>query len=107
MQRNSLNLFWRLEFPFTKNLIPLAGKDKLQIISEGRSGKAYYQYGEHTFGMYWEISGVSEYDLLFFFESVTQWSVPAGKLIAPEEKAVLRKELMDCLKKQRIRAELV
>lgn len=82
-------------------------KDKLQIVSEGRSGQAYYQHGDHTLGMYWEISGVPQYDLLIFFESVTQWSVPLGKPITPQEKAVLKEELIKCLKRRKIRAELV
>lgn len=74
--------------------------------SNGRAGTIYYVEKGQICEMYYEISGVKEFDILIWFDLLSDWILPERKAIKFEEKEAIKEKLVDWLKQKRIRAEL-
>jgi hypothetical protein len=81
-------------------------KEGFHMPGNGRGGTLYYVRDRKVGEIYWEISGVPQYDLLIAVNSVNHWALPAPQTMTEAEKQKLRDELEVWLKKQRIRADL-
>lgn len=91
------------------------GKDKLNsfitvngfhIKSHGRSGTIYYIEDRKVLEIDFEISGVKQYDILIFYDSVYDWVLPNKIKISERQKAEIRERLAEWLRFKNIRAEL-
>lgn len=60
-------------------------KGPVTQISHGRCGELRYQEGARYAEAYYEISGVSKYDLLVWLSNIKVWS--DGSTIEPDEKS--------------------
>ena len=56
--------------------------------------------------IYFEISGVKEFDILIFFEQLNQWELPNRKVMLENEKEVIKEKLSIWLGKEKIKADL-
>jgi hypothetical protein len=62
--------------------------------AKGRSGFVYYREGNHVLEIYWEMSGVPQYDILIAPLEIIRWTSPADQPIPPEK----RRQIVDGLK---------
>jgi len=63
--------------------------------SRGRDGFVYFREEDRVLELYWEISGVDDYDWLLSLESTKQWAHPKGE--NPSE--AKRQEIIDALER--------
>ncbi len=63
------------------------------VRSHGRSGFVYFREQERVLELYWEISGVEDYDWLLSLEATRTWAHPKGARVAQAE----RQKIIDAL----------
>jgi hypothetical protein len=90
-------------------------KDKLEQIleqndfhlkSQGRAGTIYYIDDGSVLEIGFEMSGVPQYDLLLFFDTIETWNIPKGKPLNANQKKQIRDQLLQWLKTKGITADL-
>ena len=74
--------------------------------SNGRQGTIYFVDQGKTCEIYYEISGVKEYDILIWFDKLNEWILPHLEAINPIDKQRIKSELQKWLDSKKIRAEL-
>ena len=72
----------------------------------GRVGTIYYVEKGKVCELYYEISGVKEFDILISFEQLKEWTLPKINVISKNDKYKIKKELLTWLVANKIRAEL-
>src|SRR5881227_2216634 len=73
--------------------------------ADGRSGFVYYREGDQILEIYWEMSGVPEYDVLISLSEIQKWTRPDGLPIPPQKKDQLISGLKDFLLARKIRPD--
>jgi hypothetical protein len=53
------------------------------------------------------MSGVPQYDLLIYFDTLKGWTIPMGESFAPNEQSTIKEKLLEWLKNKRIKSDLV
>lgn len=76
------------------------------IKDHGRSGMIYFVENEKFCEIYYEISGVSQYDILIFFDSLSEWAFPQKKEMMDNEKEAIKESLAIWLQIKKIKADL-
>lgn len=76
------------------------------IKSHGRGGTIYYIEDWKVLEIDFEISGVKQYDILIFYDSVYYWVLPNKTKISERQKAEIKERLAEWLKIEKTRAEL-
>lgn len=74
--------------------------------SNDRQGTIYFVDKGKTCELYYEISGVKEYDILIWFDQLNEWILPQVETIKPIDKLRIKRELHKWLDSKNIRAEL-
>jgi hypothetical protein len=72
---------------------------------DGRSGFVYYREGDQILEIYWEMSGVPQYDVLISLSEVQKWTSPDGLPIPSQKKDQIVSGLKDFLLARKIRAD--
>jgi hypothetical protein len=72
---------------------------------DGRSGFVYYREGAQILEIYWEMSGVRQYDVLISLSEIQKWTRPEGASISPEKKQQIITGLKDFLAAKKIRPD--
>ena len=89
-------------------------KDKVERLSKingfhdkpsGRQGTIYFVDNGKVCELYYEISGVKEYDILIWFDQLNDWFLPKTETITTIDKQKIKKELQSWLDSKNIRAE--
>jgi hypothetical protein len=62
------------------------------IKDHGRSGMIYFVENDKFCEIYYEISGVSQYDILIFFDSLSEWAFPQKKEMMDYEKEAIKEK---------------
>ncbi len=97
---------WKVQRWKKDKVTEILKKDGFIIKPDGRSGTIYYVEKERLCEIEFEISGVSQFDILIYFDSLNKWSRPNNTVMLIPEKNDIRKELIIWLEKEKIRAEL-
>lgn len=97
---------WEKERREEDDVNKLINKDGFHLISRGRSGTVYYVNSGRICEIYFEISGVEKYDLLFWFEDLKNWFYPEKVTILTDEKNKIKTEFEIWLKTKKIRTDL-
>lgn len=84
----------------------LLAKDGFHIMNHGRSGSIYYIEEGKMCEVYFEISGVPNYDITISFDQLQNWSLPQVSSLDPDKKKLIKTELISWLKKESIRNDL-
>jgi hypothetical protein len=74
--------------------------------AEGRSGFVYYREGDHVLEIYWEMSGVPQYDILIAPLEITKWTSPGDQTIPPEKRQQIVDGLRTYLLARKIRPDI-
>ena len=72
----------------------------------GRADTIYYIENEKVLEIYFEMSGVAQYDMLVYFDSLKGWTFPKDEPFAFQEQSKIREKLIEWLKSKRIRSDL-
>lgn len=86
-----------------KDLLKING---FHIKHNGRAGIIYYIDEGKVLEIYFEMSGVPQYDLLLYFDTLTGWTIPKGESFAPKEQSAIKEKLLECLKSKRIKSDV-
>jgi len=73
--------------------------------ADGRSGYVYYREGERVLEIYWEMSGVPEYDILISLSEIRNWTTPEAVLIPSDKRDQIISGLKEFLVASRIRPD--
>jgi len=73
----------------------IAQKNGFHLKNHGRSGTVYYVESEKVCEIYFEISGVPEYDLIFYFDSLENWFLPTDVTMASKDKEKIKLQFID------------
>lgn len=65
------------------------------FVSRGRSGFVYFRARDRVLELYWEVSGVEDYDWLLSLEATKVWAYPKDQRVAEAE----REEIVDALER--------
>ena len=82
----------------------LIKKDGFYDKPSGRSGTIYHADQRKLCEIDLEISGVKQYDILIYFDSLKEWILPFKKLMTTEEKAEIKEKLKPWLQNENINA---
>ena len=97
---------WKAKRRKRDNVDQLINKNGFHIKDSGRAGTIYYvetgKYCEIDF----ELSGVDKFDILIFFDSLTDWVLPDKQLMNTDEKGELKNKLKSWLTSKNIRADV-
>lgn len=84
----------------------LIKQNGFHLKSQGRDGTIYYVNNGKLLEIYFEMSGVPEYDLLLSFDSIKSWAIPKNEDLSLTQKKEIRKLLLEWLKESQIRSDL-
>lgn len=73
--------------------------------AEGRSGAVFYKRDERILELYWEMSGVPEYDILLSTEEIRFWKYPQEEKIENPERDQIVRSLELWLRKENLRSD--
>jgi hypothetical protein len=73
--------------------------------ADGRSGFLYYREGEQILEIYWEMSGVPQYDSLISLSEIRNWTKPEQTAIPCDKRNQIISGLKDFLLASRIRPD--
>ena len=97
---------WQIDHWKKDKVNKLIQKDGFYLKPDGRSGTIYFVEENKLSQIYFEISGVKEFDILIFFEQLNQWELPNRKVMLENEKEVIKEKLSIWLGKEKIKADL-
>ncbi|HVX91193.1 MAG TPA: Imm74 family immunity protein [Candidatus Paceibacterota bacterium] len=73
--------------------------------SHGRSGFVYFRERERVLELYWEISGVEDYDWLLSLEATKSWAHPKEEKVPEAERQRIVDALESWLASKKIRTD--
>ncbi|MBI2812919.1 MAG: hypothetical protein HYX71_01385 [Opitutae bacterium] len=73
--------------------------------AEGRSGAIFYKRDEHVLELYWEMSGVPDYDILLWIDESYFWTYPKKEKIEDTERDQIIRALDLWLRKENLRSD--
>jgi hypothetical protein len=97
---------WKLERWKKDKIESLVKKEGFHLKEQGRSGTIYFVEKGKFCEIDLEISGVSQYDILIFFDGLSEWVFPSKKEMTDTEKEEIKEKLVIWLKIKKIKAEL-
>lgn len=97
---------WKLKRWKKDKVEELINKDGFHMKTEGRSGTIYFVEEKKLCEIYYEISGVKEFDILIFFDQLTEWQLPNKKVMVKKEMEKIQEKLILWLKEKRIKSDL-
>jgi hypothetical protein len=80
--------------------------DGFYIKTEFRSGTIYFVEKAKVCEIYFELSGVTQFDILVFFDDLVEWFLPSKIKMSEIEIKEIKKKLIIWLKKEKIRSDL-
>jgi hypothetical protein len=84
----------------------LLNTEGFHIKDHGRAGIIYFVENEKFCEIDFEISGVSQYDILVFFDRLSEWAFPLKKKMTGIEKEVIKDKLVIWLNLKKIKSDL-
>ena len=81
-------------------------KNGFHIESRGREGNIYYAEDGRRCEIYFEISGVDQFDILVYFDSLAEWTLPVKERISVTDKERIRDLLRRFLADNNIRGQI-
>jgi len=97
---------WKVEQRSKDQVELLINKDGFHLKPHGRDGMVYYAEQGKLCEIYFEISGVPQFDLLFEFSRLGSWFYPENLPISETEKEEIKQKFVTWLKKEKIRGNL-
>ena len=97
---------WTSERHKNDNLDELLTQDGFYLKSHGSAGTIYYIDNGGVLEIFFEMSGVPQYDLLLFFDNIDTLSIPKNEPLNVGQKTKIREQLLDWLKSKGISTDL-
>ncbi len=80
--------------------------DGFEMVGSGRSGGITYRRGHRKVELYWERSGVPQYDIVFAPVDLRHWDEPKGEAIPRHEQIEILHKLRSWTRSQGIRSDI-
>ena len=90
----------------SKDKTLMKNENQFKMNRSGRSGSITYQSGDKKIEIYWEMSGVPEYDILLAPIDLKEWYNPKGVKIPLEVQMQILQELRSWFKEQNLKTEI-
>jgi hypothetical protein len=74
--------------------------------ASGRDGFVYYREGDKLLELYWEMSGVDEYDVLLSLNGLREWALPDVEPVDPAKQEEILAALRSWLAANKVRAQI-
>lgn len=97
---------WKNERREKDSVEQLIKIDGFHDIPNGRTGTIYYVKNGKVCELHYEISGVLGFDILIYFDQLTEWVLPEVESMSFIDKQSLKLELQNWLNSNQIRARL-
>jgi hypothetical protein len=97
---------WQNERRHKDKLDNLVKENGFHIKYHGRAGIIYYIDNGKVLEIGFELSGVKQYDLLLYFDTLNGWTIPRNELFAFKEQSIIKEKLLEWLKAKRIKPDL-
>ena len=97
---------WISERRQKDNFDKLIKIDGFHIKYHGRAGLIYYIENGRVLEIDFEMSGVPQYDLLLYFDTLKGWTIPKNEPFAFKQQSEIKERLLDWLKSKRIKSDL-
>ena len=81
-------------------------KDGFHLKPDGRNGTIYFVENKQLCQIYFENSAVKEFDILIFFDKLSEWKLPQKKTLLENEKIQIREKLIIWLNKNKLKSDL-
>lgn len=98
---------WSLERRQKDGLDTFINQDGFHLKGKGqRSGTIYYIDMGKVCEIFFEMSGVPEFDIIIYFNQVNEWTLPIIIAFSKQEKGNIKEELLNWLGKENIKTKL-
>jgi hypothetical protein len=97
---------WQIDHWKKDKINMLIKKDGFHLKEDGRAGTIYYVEENKLCQIFFEISGVKQFDILIFFEQLKQWELPVKKNLSDNEIEEIKEKLLIWLQKKNIKSDL-
>lgn len=97
---------WASERHRKDKLNELLKVNGFHIKHHGRSGMIYYIDDGKVLEISFEMSGVRQYDLLLYFDTIKGWTIPKNEPFAFNQQSEIRERLLEWLKSKRLKSDL-
>ena len=97
---------WKIKRWKKDNVEKIITQNGFHLKPEGRNGTIYFVKESQVCEIYFESSAVKEFDILIFFERLTEWELPEKKTLLEIEKKEILEKLMIWLKEKKIKSDL-
>ncbi|MFC5683825.1 hypothetical protein ACYE2N_01660 [Flavobacterium sp. MAHUQ-51] len=97
---------WKIERWKKDNIEEIVKLDGFHIKPDGRNGTIYFVKENKVCEIYFESSAVKEFDILIFFEQLTEWELPKRKPIIENEKKEIFEKILIWLEDKKIKSDL-
>jgi hypothetical protein len=97
---------WQIDHWKKDKVDKLIKIDGFHLKEDGRAGTIYYVEENKLCQIFFEISGVKQFDILIFFEQLKQWELPVKKNLSDNEIEEIKEKLLIWLQKKNIKSDL-
>jgi hypothetical protein len=97
---------WKIEKWKKDKVDDLLNDDGFHLKQDFRGGTIYFVDNGKVCEIYFELSGVTQFDILVFFENLVEWSFPLKTKMTEIEANEIREKLMIWLDKEKIKSDL-
>ena len=97
---------WKIKQWKKDNVEKIISQTGFHMKPDGRNGTIYFVKENQVCEIYFEISGVKEFDILIFFDQLTEWELPKRKPILEDEKKEILEKLLNWLKEKNIKSDI-
>ncbi|HEY4627885.1 MAG TPA: hypothetical protein VIH02_01235 [Flavobacterium sp.] len=97
---------WKVEKWRKDKVNDLLNDDGFHIKQDFRAGTIYFVDKVKLCEIYYELSGVSQFDILVFFDNLEEWSLPSKIKMTELEMKEIREKLIIWLSKENIKSDL-
>lgn len=97
---------WQIDQWKKDKVNKLIKKEGFHIKEYGRTGTIYYVEENKLCQIFFEISGVKQFDILIYFEQLKQWELPLKKNLSDNEIEKIKEKLRTWLQNKNLKSDL-
>lgn len=97
---------WKIEKWRKDKVNDLLNNDGFYIKQDFRAGTIYFVDKVKLCEIYFELSGISQFDILVFFDNLEEWSLPSKIKMTKLEVKKIREKLIIWLSRENIKSDL-
>lgn len=97
---------WKIKKWKKDNVEKIINQNGFHMKPDGRNGTIYFVKESQICEIYFETSAAKEFDILIFFNQLTEWELPRRRPITEDEKNEILEKLKSWLKEKNTKSDL-